>query len=351
MQVPWAKTRLLAPADLPPSSDEFKVLGALNPGAVLLNGVVVLAVRVAEQPREARPGYVALPRFESIGRQIVDWIPSIEVELVDRRVVRLRATGAARLTSSSHLRIVSVSLGHSVEQLGPALVPQSEAEEYGMEDPRITRIDNRFYITYVAVSRHGAATALMSTADFQTFERHGIIFPPENKDVTLLPERIDGDYVALHRPVCAIPFTEPEMWISRSRDLIHWGRHMPLYRGQAAWETGRVGAGAPPVRTPRGWLEIYHGNRAPTTPGDVGAYCAGGMLLDLQSPAHIVQIAPQPLLEPNKPYETLGFVPNVVFPGGLVESRGRILVYYGAADESTAVAESTWDDLWKAIDS
>jgi predicted GH43/DUF377 family glycosyl hydrolase len=351
MQVPWRKTRLLGPAAVPASSDEFKVLGAFNPGAALWNGLVVLALRVAEQPRYARPGYVGLPRYESSGQQVIDWTPSNDLESLDRRVVRLLATGEARLTSASHLRIVSVSLDHAVEHIGPALVPQSETEEFGMEDPRITRIDDRYYITYVAVSRHGAATALMSTADFQTFERHGVIFPPENKDVVLLPERIAGDYVALHRPVCAIPFTAPEIWIARSRDLIHWGRHEPLYRGQAAWETGRVGAGAPPVRTPRGWLAIYHGNRAQAAPGDVGAYCAGGMLLDLQSPAHIAQLAPQPLLEPIESYETLGFVPNVVFPGGLVESGGRILVYYGAADESTAVAESTWDDLWRAFDS
>lgn len=351
MQVPWKKTRLLGPHDVPPSSDEFRVLGAFNPGAVAFHGMAVLVVRIAEQPRDARDGYVGLPRYEETGRQVVDWIPEADVELIDRRVVRLRATGEARLTSASHLRIVTVNFNHALEQVGPAILPQTEMEEFGIEDPRVTRIDDRYYITYVAVSRHGAATALMSTTDFQTFERHGIIFPPENKDVLLLPERIGGDYVALHRPVCAIPFTWPEMWIARSRDMIHWGRHAPLYRGRAAWETGRVGGGAPPVRTPRGWLELYHGNRRPTTPTEVGAYCAGGMLLDLDDPAHITHIAPQPVLEPTMSYETVGFVPHVVFPGGLVESEGRLFVYYGAADESTAVAESTWDDLWRAFDS
>jgi predicted GH43/DUF377 family glycosyl hydrolase len=157
--------------------------------------------------------------------------------------------------------------------------------------------------------------------------------------------------VALHRPVGAMPFCGPEMWIARSPDLVHWGEHRPLYRGRGAWETGRVGAGAPPMRTPRGWLEIYHGNRRSTTAGDVGAYCAGAMLLDLDDPAHISQLAPHPILEPTEPYETAGFVPNVVFPGGLVERDDRIAVYYGVADESTAVAETTWDDLWTAFDS
>ena len=121
--------------------------------------------------------------------------------------------------------------------------------------------------------------------------------------------------------------------------------------GLSAWETGRVGAGAPPDAHSRGWLEIYHGNRRPTVPVEVGAYCAGGMLLDLEQPSRITKLAAHPLLEPTEPYEQTGFVPNVVFPGGIVTSGNRILVYYGAADESTAVAETTWDDLWKAFDS
>jgi predicted GH43/DUF377 family glycosyl hydrolase len=351
MQVPWTKTRVLSATDVPASSDEFRVLGAFNPAAVRVGESVLLVVRVAEQPRETRAGFVPLPRYEDSGRQVIDWIPVNEADLLDRRVVRLSATGAARLTSASYLRLVSVSFDHVVQHLGPAILPQSECEEYGIEDPRITWLDGRYYITYVAVSRHGAATALMSTADFQTFERHGVIFPPENKDVVLLPERIGGDAVAIHRPVCAIPFTQPEMWIARSADLVRWGDHRPLYSGQAAWETGRVGAGAPPVRTPRGWLEIYHGNRRPTAAGDVGEYCGGAMLLDVDDPRRIKQLASRPVLEPAESYETAGFVPNVVFPGGLVEVDGRILVYYGAADESTAVAETTWDGLWTAFDS
>lgn len=350
MQALWRKTRLLSSADVPASSPEFRVLGAFNPAAVRAGESVVLIVRVAEQPLEERPGCVALPRYDNAGRQVIDWLARSAVDQIDRRVVRVRESGAARLTSASYLRAVSVSLDHVVQHLGPAILPHGECEEYGIEDPRITRLDDRYYITYVSVSRHGAATSLMSTTDFQTFERHGVIFPPENKDVVLLPERVGGQYVALHRPVCNIPFTQPEMWIARSPDLVHWGEHAPLYGGQAAWETGRVGAGAPPVRTPRGWLEIYHGNRRPVGHGDIGAYCGGGMVLDAENPGRIVQLAAQPLLEPSEPFETHGFVPNVVFPGGVVEDGERVLVYYGAADEATAVAETSWDELWKAFE-
>ncbi len=348
----WKKTRLLGPVDVPPSTDGFRVLGVFNPAATIHRDHLVLVARVAEQGLAKRGGLTPLPRYDGNGRQTVDWVANDDLDFVDRRLVRTRSTGAARLTSASHLRVVYLSLDHQLQRLGPAITPRGQAEEFGIEDPRITVIDGRYFITYVAVSRHGVATALMSTADFETFDRHGILFPTENKDVVLLGERVGGRYVALHRPVGAMPFTGagPEMWIAFSPDLKHWGDHQPLYRGQSAWENGRVGAGAPPIRTERGWLEIYHGNRRPVAGDDIGAYCGGAMLLAADDPAHILQLAPEPLLEPTENYEQHGFVPNVIFPGGIVQSEERVLVYYGAADESTAVAETTWDDVWTAFD-
>jgi beta-1,2-mannobiose phosphorylase / 1,2-beta-oligomannan phosphorylase len=350
MAASWTRTRILGPESIPPSDGRFRVLGAFNPAAIFFGRQVALLVRVAEQPVEERPGQVPLPRWRPGEGQTIDWFCNEDVKSIDARVMVLRATGEARLTSASHLRLAFLDERHRVARLGPAIVPELQHEEFGIEDPRITALDGRFYITYVCVSRHGAATALMSTTDFESFERHGIIFPAENKDVVLFPERITGKYFALHRPVCSIPFTGPEIWLASSHDLIHWGRHRPLYRGLAAWETGRVGAGAPPVRTERGWLEIYHGNRRPTAPGEVGAYCAGGMLLADDDPSHILQFAQRPLLEPTEPYETAGFVPNVVFPEAVTERGDRIAVYYGAADEATAVAETSWDDLWRNFD-
>jgi predicted GH43/DUF377 family glycosyl hydrolase len=217
--------------------------------------------------------------------------------------------------------------------------PASELEEFGVEDPRITALGDRYYFTYVAVSRHGAATALASTADFRRFERHGIIFCPENKDVVLFPEQVRGEFVALHRPNAATPFCRPEMWVARSPDLIRWGRHDCLHGGDAEWETGRVGAGTPPVRAEGGWLEIYHGNRAPTRPGEVGRYSTGLLLLDRDNPSKIVRRTTGSVFEPTADFERVGFVPDVVFPTGIVETDGSYLVYYGAADSCTAVVE------------
>jgi predicted GH43/DUF377 family glycosyl hydrolase len=177
------------------------------------------------------------------------------------------------------------------------------------------------------------------------FERHGIIFCPENKDVLLFPEQIGGQYVALHRPNAATPFTTPEMWLARSTDLVHWGQHEPLWGGLSPWETGRIGGGVPPVRVGDGWLEIYHGNRRPTMLGEVGEYSAGLLLLDADNPARVIRRTHEPVMVPEAEFERLGFVSRVVFPTGMVQRGDTWLVYYGASDTFTAVAEFRREEL------
>jgi predicted GH43/DUF377 family glycosyl hydrolase len=341
---------LLSPTDLEPSHDDFEVVGVFNPGAIVAGEEVVLLVRVAERPRERRPGFTASPRWSPGAGLAIDWLPDDAIEVLDPRVVRRKADGLVRLTFISHLRVVRCGDGRSVEEVtGIRFLPESELEEFGVEDPRLAAVGDRYYFTYVAVSRHGAATALASTTDFRRFERHGIIFCPENKDVVLFPRKIGGEYVALHRPNAATPFCRPEMWVARSPDLIHWGRHECLHGGDAEWETGRVGAGTPPVRVDSGWLEIYHGNRRPTRPGEVGMYSTGVLLLDRDNPARILRRTAASIFEPTAEFERRGFVPDVVFPTGIVETGRSYLVYYGAADSCTAVVEFSKDDVLTAL--
>jgi predicted GH43/DUF377 family glycosyl hydrolase len=331
---------LLSPADLKPLRDDFEVVGVFNPGAITVQGEVILLVRVAERPRERRAGFWALPRLAPGEGPVIDWLPDDAVEPVDPRVVKRKADDLVRLTFVSHLRVVRCGDGRSVDEVTEIrFLPESELEEFGVEDARITMIDGRYFFTYVAVSRHGAGTALASTADFRRFDRHGMIFCPENKDVVLFPERIDGQYAALHRPNAATPFCRPEMWVARSPDLIHWGRHAPLHGGGSDWETGRVGAGTPPVRVADGWIEIYHGNRRSTRPGEVGMYSTGALLLDASDPARILRRTGASIFEPSADFERRGFVPDVVFPTGIAETGDSFLVYYGAADCCTAVVE------------
>ena len=341
---------LLRPADLPPSRDDFEVVGAFNPGAVRVGDEVVLLVRVAERPSERRPGFTGLPRWDPVGGLTIDWVPDAELVVVDPRVVRRQSDGLVRLTFTSHLRVVRCGDGRAVREVtGITFRPQGFLEEFGVEDPRISPLNGRFYFTYVAVSRHGPATALASTIDFSKFDRHGIIFCSENKDVVLFPEQIGTSFAAFHRPVCGTPFTRPEMWVARSPDLIHWGGHTPLNLSGGYWQSGRVGAGPPPIRVPEGWLAIYHGNRHPTQPGDVGEYAAGALLLDADDPGRVLKWTEAPFMSPQTDFERTGFVPNVVFATGIVQDGKRLLVYYGAADEGTAVAEFSEGELLEAM--
>jgi predicted GH43/DUF377 family glycosyl hydrolase len=340
---------LVHPGDISPSCADFEVIGAFNPGAVKTADGTMLLIRVAERPRALRPGLKGLPRWEA-GSIATDWVANDEVEVVDPRVVRRKTDGLVRLTFTSCLKVVRSVDGVKIDDFnGPVFAPVGPLEEFGVEDPRITPLEGRFYFTYVAVSRHGVATALASTDDFHSFTRHGVIFGPENKDVVLFPEKIGGQYVALHRPSGSAGFTRPEIWLARSPDLLHWGEHQHLLGVGASWDSGRIGAGPPPLRVPEGWLMIYHGTARPALPGDVGVYSAGAMLLAYDDPSRILRRGSTPLLTPQADFEREGFVPNVVFPTGIVADGFSLLVYYGAADTISAVVRMSLDEVLDSL--
>jgi len=334
---------LVRPADVPPSREDMTIIGTFNPGVGcgggLGDGDVMLLVRVCEAPLEQREGYAALPRYDEGGAVVIDWVANDEWNLADPRVAISRQTGLHRLRFVSYLLPVCLAGGREVTGFdGPRFEPQAVYESFGIEDPRITRIGDKFYITYVAVSRHGISTALASTTDFTNFERHGIIFHPENKDVLLYPEQIGGRYWALHRPNPDAHYSPPAMWIARSPDLLHWGGHRPFFRGGGgAWQCGRVGGGTPPIRTERGWLMLYHGNDKRPGQSGIGVYAAAAILTDLDDPTRIIAHSDGPVLVPEADFEKHGFVGHVVFPTGLVERGDELWVYGGAADECCSV--------------
>jgi predicted GH43/DUF377 family glycosyl hydrolase len=345
-----SETLLLRPQDLKPFSDDFKVIGVFNPGAVKVDDETVLLARVAETPRDHRPGFMGLPRWQLDGTLEVDWASDDGLERVDSRVVRRKSDNLLRLTSVSHLRIFRSADRGSMEWTpGPVFLPASPVEEFGIEDPRIVEIDGVYWITYVAVSRHGVATALASTHDFVTFERHGVVFHPENKDVVLFPRKINGEYFALHRPNPNSHFGPPEIWVARSKNLLHWGQHECLLRGSAEWESDRVGAATQPVLLDDGWLALYHGSRRAKRPGTVGAYSAGALLLDRDNPARILRRSHEPIMQPTSDFERSGFVDNVVFPTGMIKHGDTLSVYYGAADTYTGVVEFSQRELLAAL--
>ena len=171
MKVPRLSTKLLLrPEDLPASRDDFEVIGAFNPGAAIIDDEVVLLVRVAERPKEKRPGFQGMPRWDPNDGLTVDWVPDHEHEPIDSRVVRHKCSGLVRLTFNSHLRVVRCGDGRSVREVTDVTFrPESEVEEFGVEDPRITYIEGRFYLTYVAVSRRPVGRANVAR----------IVAPPE----------------------------------------------------------------------------------------------------------------------------------------------------------------------------
>jgi beta-1,2-mannobiose phosphorylase / 1,2-beta-oligomannan phosphorylase len=343
---------LVNPADVQPHFEGFEVIGTFNPGAIEFDDGVVLLIRVVERAAEAREGFVALPYWDhDQGRVAIDWQRLTDVEVIDPRIVRLKANGNIRLTFISWLIVAFSRDGRTIDRFGSGrFVPNMQYETFGVEDPRLTRFDDRYYFTYVAVSRHGIATALASTLDFETFERHGIVFPPENKDVVLFPEQIDGRFWALHRPNPNAHLSQPEIWIACSPDLLHWGGHEPLLGNRAAWAHVKVGGGTPPIRTPHGWLSLYHGHIGPKhEAGDIGEYAAATLLQDLRDPRSIVGVSSGPVMRASADFEKQGYLPNIVFPTALLKRGDWLDVYYGAADTATGVTRYRLEDLLETV--
>lgn len=355
MSVPILREKvLLRPNDIEPLCPDFDVIGVFNPAATRYGDDIILLVRVSEQPRYQDSDHLLSPRAEW-GNGRIKWVTdTFDPTGADDRDPRkfIMPDGSARLRFISHLRLVRLSSnGMQVKEVAvlPDLLPREPWEEFGIEDARITKIDNIYYITYVAISRkRGVATALMSTRDFQTFERHGIIFPTENKDVVLLAEKWKGYFVAIHRPVSDQKVNPDSIETALSTDTIFWGKFGYLFGPRpGAWDSVKVGAGAPPLRLPQGWLLIYHGVSQATSQSPVGHYCVGAALLDGENPLHLLARSSAPLISPERSYEQRGFAPNVVFPTGalLSEDGNTVLLFIGAADEVTAVLHIPVDSI------
>jgi len=335
---------IVTPAMVPPSRPDLEVVGAFNPAVTKFEEEILLLLRVAEAP-PPKTAEVQAPIFdvESGRLEIRKWSRSNDVDASDPRVII--AGGRTWLTSISHLRIARSHDGiHFEVDPAPALSAATAYETFGIEDPRITLIDGTYWINYTAVSPYGVSTALASTSDFRKFERHGIIFPPSNKDVTIFPEKIGSRYFALHRPQLD-GFERPAIWMASSPDLFAWGSHCFVAGARDnRWDNDKIGGGAVPFRVRSsdydGWLAIYHGvTHSPY------AYSLGALLLDAEDPSRVIARSREPILEPETPYERDGFFGGVVFTCGLTVDDDLVRVYYGAADGVTAVADLSLDEI------
>ena len=220
--------------------------------------------------------------------------------------------------------------------------PFASYEEYGVEDPRICVIGGEYLITYSAYSKHGVRVALAKTKDFARIERVSLITQADCRNVVLFPEKVNNRYVRLDRPHSEIsPWS---IWISYSPDLIHWGDSKIVIKPMAYhWDEMKVGPGATPVKTDKGWLNIYHG-AFKTMDGAI--YRLGVALHDLKDPSKVIGVADDWILQPEDPWEVIGYVHNVVFCCGTVaEDDGTIKIYWGGADSVMCVGTALIADL------
>jgi len=215
--------------------------------------------------------------------------------------------------------------------------PEHNEEQWGIEDPRVVYLKEleEYAITYVSFSKGGPVVSIAMTKDFTRFGRFGCILPPEDKDASLFPRRINDKYALIHRPIIR---GEAHIWISFSPDLRYWGDHQVLLPARPGWwDNHRVGLGPPPIETSEGWLIIYHGVRV-TASGSL--YRVGLALLDLEQPWKVIRRSRNWVFGPQQDYEYMGDVPGVTFPTGAIlnQKTGELRMYYGAADKSVALA-------------
>jgi len=337
---------LLSPKDLPSSAQGLEITCLLNPGVFQFDGKIWLLVRVAERPHQ-KDNIISFPILTKTGGIEIIEIPSDHPDLIatDARVISYK--GVDYLTTLSHLRLLCSEDGHQFYEPEnyPALVGEGMLETFGIEDCRVALIDGKYYLTFTSVSDNGVGVGLRTTTDWKTFEKHGMILPAHNKDCAIFEEKINGLYYALHRP-SSVDIGGNYIWIASSPDAIHWGNHKCIIKTRKGlWDSKRVGAGAAPIKTEKGWLEIYHGAN------DKHQYCLGAFLMDLEDPSKVIARTEQPIMVPTAEYELHGFFGQVVFTNGhIVSPDGEtVTIYYGAADEFVCGAEISIKEIFSLL--
>jgi predicted GH43/DUF377 family glycosyl hydrolase len=227
----------------------------------------------------------------------------------------------------------------------PVFGPEGPQEKGGVEDPRLTKINDEFYMLYTAYSGESHAhdwyntkIAMASTKDFQNWKRWGVILDEvDNKDGALFPEKINEQYVLLHR-------RKPHIWLGYSDNFYCWSDHKPIMTTiENSWESKKIGIAGPPHKTDKGWLLFYH------AVDNKDVYRLGVALLDLDDPSKVLIRQKEPILEPELPWEQEGQIPNVVFSCGSVKKGDKYYVYYGGADIVIGVASVSEEEVNKFI--
>ncbi len=336
---------LITPGMIKPSSEYLEVIGTINPAAIRRDdGKIVLYVRVVERLKVLEDKkYFYSPRMvgETNYEIKIDRFRRKEIANHSEFDIIFHDT-TKRLTFISHLReVVLDETGFEILSIDkkPTFYGIVSDSELGVEDPRVVQIEGKYVMTYVSLSRkENISTALAVSDDLKSWQRKGIIFGEQDKDVVLFPERIKEKYVAFDRPEGNFQFTPPHIWIGYSDDLISWGnlKAINMFKKKDQ-DYGRIGPGCPPIKTNKGWLLIYH-----TVRGDDKSfytYSGSAALFDLKNPRRLLAKS-DPIILPDQEYELqLYQKKRVVFPTGVViDKNGKdLLVYSGGRDTVTSV--------------
>lgn len=336
---------LLLPKDVSPSAEGLQVICLLNPGVFRFEGKIWLLVRVAESVKQVE-NWAFIPTLNDEGKLEILEVPLNDPDLIatDPRIFNYK--GLDYLSTVSHLRLMSSTDGvnFTEEDDYPGLFGTGKLERYGIEDCRVTFLEEQYLLTYTAVSDSGVAVGLRTTRDWKLFDRKGLMLPPHNKDVCIFEEKINGKYYALHRP-SSKDLGGNYIWLAESPDLLHWGNHKCIVKTRAGlWDSARVGAGAAPIKTEQGWLEIYHGATAENR------YCLGAFLMDLDNPSIVKARTVEPIMVPTETYELSGFFGFVVFTNGHIVDGDELTIYYGAADEFVCGATFSISEIMSTLD-
>ena len=329
---------------------ETYVLGAFNPGMTrLANGNLLLMARVAEALRQPiKGGNVHAIRWQD-GAYLLDAWPLQMVDTKDPRKFLIPGGGwkVMALTSLSWLLPVELDAeGRSVVAVhyDKAIAPRTSYQCYGVEDARISKVGHRYLMTTCSVSPERHSTTLYTSADALDWQLEGIVLDHQNKDMLIFEGLIGGQYWAQTRPLGDLYFAYPpgSEWragpsinLSRSPDALHWKPHdKPGIRPHAATvSTARMGGGAPPILTDRGWLTLWHGVEPS---GVVGIYRTYWSILDRDDPSITVATEHKALLEPNpaltEPLKDSLYLDNVVFTTGIADAGDFYVVASGEAD-------------------
>ena len=342
----FAQNPLLSPADLTASREGLQITCLLNPGVFQYEDKIWLIVRVAERPAQ-KDNFISFPILTDTGSIKIIEIPKDDPALkaTDARVINFK--GVDYLTTLSHLRLLCSDDGiqfYEPEGYLP-LVGEGILQTFGIEDCRVSLLNEIYYLTFTAVSPNGVGVGLRTTTDWKNFQSHGMMLPPHNKDCAIFEEIINGKYYALHRP-SSVDIGGNYIWLCSSPDGLHWGNHHCIIKTRdTAWDSARVGAGSAPIKTAQGWLAIYHGAN------EKHQYCLGAFLMDLKDPTIIIARTEEPIMVPTATYETSGFFGNVVFTNGhIVNPDGdTITVYYGAADEFVCGAHFSLQEIFSLL--